>query len=361
MTLPGMHTWLQTLFRWRRLLTAGAGFGLVLGLSWLVWQSSFMSLLHRVASMTVAALLVFNTLEHWPATLPRRLPRWILQIGGVTLVIPLVTWAFYVHATPPGAPPFWRDPLRLGGFALLSFTGIFVATWTVLTSFVVQREAEVREQALAFALERSDFALQRSELERQALDARLRLIQAQVEPHFIFNTLANVRALVDSGSPRASTVLASLIAYLRAALPRLDSQAATLGLERDLVQAYLELMQMRMPDRLRYRLDLAPDTLALRCPPLTLMTLVENAVRHGIDPSEEGGEIAVSSRREGMRLHLTVRDSGVGLQAASKPPGTGLSALRERLRAAFGPDAVLRIAEAAPRGVEASLDIPAQP
>ena len=161
-----------------------------------------------------------------------------------------------------------------------------LAPWAALAALVRQKDALARHQALAFELERS-------ELERQASDARLHLLQAQVEPHFLFNTLANVQALVDAGSPQASAVLRSLIAYLRAAVPRLHEPATTLGQELQLVRAYLELMHMRMPDRLQFALHVDEATRALRCPPMTLLTLVENAVRHGIDPSEEGGRIEV--------------------------------------------------------------------
>jgi LytS/YehU family sensor histidine kinase len=229
---------------------------------------------------------------------------------------------------------------------------VLIGSWAVLSAQVVQREQAAREQALAFALERS-------ELERQALDARLRLMRAQVEPHFIFNTLANVRALVDAGSPQASPVLASLIAYLRAAIPRLDVAAPTLAQEAELVRAYLDLMRTRMPDRLSFELQLDPATLALPCPPLTLMTLVENAVRHGLDPSEAGGHIAITARLGAGRLQLCVADTGVGLGAARQPTGTGLAALRERLRLALGDSVVLSIEEGQPRGVIARLDLPA--
>lgn len=347
-----MHPWFAPLVSKPRLKALGIGFGVALLLANLPWQSGFLSLFWRVGVMAAVAALTFNALEHWPRRLPKRLPRWILQMGVTTLLIPTVMFLIYVQATLPGAPPFWRVQDRLGGFAMLCFIGVMVSTWTVLIGLVVQREAEVREQALAFALERS-------ELERQALDARLRLVQAQVEPHFIFNTLANVRALVESGSPRASTVLGSLIAYLRAALPRLDNTRPPLAQEVELVQAYLELMQMRMPDRLRYRLDIAPDALGLHCPPLSLMTLVENAVRHGLDPSEEGGEIAISASVESERLRLRVQDSGVGWRATSSA-GTGLAGLRERLKLSFGADAFLRISEVPPHGVLAEVELPAQ-
>ena len=123
---------------------------------------------------------------------------------------------------------------------------------------------------------------------REALDTRLKLLQAQIEPHFLFNTLANVQALVESGSPQAAPVLKSLIAYLRAAMPRLHAEAATLANEIALVRSYLELMQMRMPDRLTFSIDVPADIAAREFLPMSVLTLVENAIRHGIDPGENG-------------------------------------------------------------------------
>jgi LytS/YehU family sensor histidine kinase len=235
---------------------------------------------------------------------------------------------------------------------MLTFLAVLIAPWTALAALIRQKEAFAREQALAFELERS-------ELERQALDARLHLLQAQVAPHFLFNTLANVQALVDAGSPRASALLRSLTAYLRAAVPLLDEPATTLGQEVSLVEAYLELMHMRMPDRLQYELHVDESARALRCPSTTLLTLVENAVRHGIDPSEEGGHIDIDVRRRGNRCVIRVSDSGVGLQQATQGLGTGLASLRERLQIAFSGDAQLRITAQDPRGVCAELDVPA--
>ena len=156
-------------------------------------------------------------------------------------------------------------------------------------------------------------------LERQALDARLALLHAQIEPHFLFNTLANVQALVDSGSPRAAPVLQSLIAYLRAAMPQLhEGGMSTLGDELELVRAYLELMHLRMPDRLQLRVDVDPALLALRFPPMALLTLVENAVRHGIDPSEQGGRIEVGGRLDAAtrRVRLWVADTAASACAS---------------------------------------------
>ena len=134
--------------------------------------------------------------------------------------MPLTTLLIYILSTSRGAPPFWKVPERMNGWMMLTFLGLLIAPWTAFVAVVRQKEAFARDQKLAFALERS-------ELERQALDARLHLLQAQVAPHFLFNTLANVQALVDAGSPHASKVLRSLVAYLRAAVPLLNEPAAT--------------------------------------------------------------------------------------------------------------------------------------
>ena len=218
-----------------------------------------------------------------------------------------------------------------------------------------QRDVEARSQALRFELERS-------ELSRQALEARMRLLRAQVQPHFLFNTLANVQALVESGSPRAGPVLQTLTEYLRAAMPGLHDAQPTLGDELARVRAYLSLMEMRMPDRLRWQVQADPALAGLRFPPMALLTLVENAVRHGIDPSEEGGEVQVlASARPDGGLQLTVQDSGVGMADGAPAPasrGTGLANLRARLQAMYGDAARLTLTEPPPHGVRAEIRLP---
>ena len=201
----------------------------------------------------------------------------------------------------------------------------------------------------------------RGEIERQAVDARLRLLQAQVEPHFLFNTLSNIQGLVDAGSPRASGVLSSLVIYLRAAVPRLTQPNHNIGHEVEMVSAYLALMHMRIPDRLTYKVDADADLHMLRCPPLALMTLVENAIRHGIDPSLEGGSIEVRVKRlSDGRCLAGVRDTGIGLNQTSRGIGTGLSTLRERLKLTFDGTTDLRISEVQPHGILAEIEFPAE-
>lgn len=310
-------------------------------------------MLLRAFVIGLAALGVYELLGSRPRRLPRRVARWALQVIAVGLVIPPAGAILFALTNPPGAPAFYsvREPMR--AYAGLMTFGMFVGPWAALASLVREKEAFAREQAL-------EFELVRSELERRAADARLKLLQAQVSPHFLFNTLANVQALVDSGSPRASQVLRSLTAYLRAAVPRLDGPMPSMEHEVTLARAYLELMEMRMPDRLTFSLECDDAANALRCPPMTLLTLVENAVRHGLDPSEEGGSVRVEVRRAGARCRVRVADTGVGLAAGGGSHGTGLVTLRERLQLTFGGDATVTVRANEPRGTLAELDFPAE-
>lgn len=300
----------------------------------------------------IVTMLAFGVLEQRPARPPSWLPRWILQLVGVVVAVPV--GVLLAHSISMAIDiDLAHERAQMRGLIVLIIEGLLFGPWIALGAMVRQRDVLARDQALGFELERS-------RLERNALNARLRLLQAQVEPHFLFNTLANVQSLVDAGSPQASKVLASLVAYLRAAVPRMHEPATTLGQELELVRAYLELMRMRMPDRLDFSLDVDPAANALQCPPMTLMTLVENAVRHGIDPREEGGRIDVDVRLRDGRCRVRVTDTGLGLATAGDGLGTGLSTLRERLRLAFGGEARLRLIEIEPHGVCAELDLPAR-
>jgi signal transduction histidine kinase len=350
--LTTQPTGLARIFGWRRVRFVLA-FALLFAL--LISMTSTTALyvwVLRTATVAVAVLLAFGVCERWPERLPGWLARWVLQLLAVVVIIPFASYAAFWATT--GEFFFLNTDRRTNGFMMLTFMAIFFSPWIALTAMLRQREAFARDQALAFELERSEF-------ERKVSDARLRLLQAQVQPHFLFNTLANVRALVDAGSPQAVGVLDSLIAYLCAAVPRLNEPANSMAQELELVRAYLDLMHMRMPDRLQFSLHADDAAKHVRCPPMTLLTLVENAVRHGIDPGEEGGRIEVSVQVMSGRCIARVIDTGVGLQGSENSGlGTGLSTLRERLQLAFGGDAQLRISALTPRGVCAEVEFPAQ-
>ena len=183
---PGMLRSAGKIFGWQRLLVVGIAVVITFGLLSPLWRSGLPPLLLRIATVGYAALLMFGFLERWPSRLPRWATRWALQVIAVALIIPVINLAYYIGSTEAGAPSFWYDRDRLVGFVGLTLVELVLAPWVALIALVRQKEVLVQTQALEFALERS-------RLERSALDARLRLLQAQVEPHFLFNTLANVR------------------------------------------------------------------------------------------------------------------------------------------------------------------------
>ena len=332
---------LRLMFGWRRLLLV-LGVGTLIGI---LHSPSFVNLpTYRVVARELfigfATLVGFGLFEQWPRRLPAWVARWVLQLIGVMGAALMAGLALYT--IPPSEVPFWKEPARLNGFFILTMSSVVISPWIAVAALFRQRERE------------------KAELEHAALDSRLRLLQAQVEPHFLFNTLANVRELVVSGSPQAATVLDHLITYLRAAVTRLHQTSSTVGQEVQLVRSYLELMHLRMPDRLQFALQVDQAALPMRCPPTTLLTLVENAVRHGIDPSEEGGRIDVIVRVENGRCVAEVRDTGAGLATPSSGPGTGLASLRERLQLAFGSGAShVRLSALVPRGASAEVAFPA--
>jgi two-component sensor histidine kinase len=340
------------LLGWPRIrvaLLASTVIGLILSPSSVL---PFYIVVGRTIVVGFGALLAFGWFERWPTRLPRSFARWVLQVLAIVSMVPLAAYLAY-WLTTGGHPQLGAVSGRLQGYLILTFAGILFAPWIAVVALVRQRDTFAREQATAFALERS-------ELERRALDARFRLLQAQVEPHFLFNTLANVQALVEAGAPQAAKVLKGLVSYLRAAVPRLHETATTLDQELALVRAYLEVMHMRMPDRLMFEMRVDQTVLNLQCPPMTLLTLVENAVRHGIDPSETGGAIVIEVRLESSRCLASVTDTGVGLQVTGRGLGTGLVSLRERLQLAFGAEAQLLLSEVVPHGVRAEVSFAAR-
>jgi len=196
-------------------------------------------------------------------------------------------------------------------------------------------------------------------IERQVAESQLRLLQAQIEPHFLFNTLANLRTLIAADPPRAQRMLDHLDGFLRRALAAVRSERNTLAEEFGLLRDYLEILAIRMGPRLRFRLELPAPLAGVALPPMLVQPLVENAVRHGVEPALEGGEIAVTASAAGGRLAIEVSDSGRGLDAPSAGgTGTGLAQIRERLRALYGGEAALELGARPGGGALARLEIP---
>jgi signal transduction histidine kinase len=197
------------------------------------------------------------------------------------------------------------------------------------------------------------------ELARGTAEAELKILQARIEPHFLFNTLATVRRLHEADASRGRAMLSSFIRYLRVALPHMRTPEVTLGREIDLVTAYLDIVKARMNERLAVALDV-PDTMRdLAVPPLSVATLVENAVKHGVGAIAAGGSVTVSAHRDGETLVVSVADTGAGL-AGTGGSGTGLANLRGRLHALYGGAASVVLSARPPQGAVAELRVPAR-
>ncbi|HYD76296.1 sensor histidine kinase [Ramlibacter sp.] len=200
---------------------------------------------------------------------------------------------------------------------------------------------------------------QMRESRRQADDARLKLLETQLEPHMLFNTLANLRALIAVDPPRAQQMLDHMIAYLRSTLDASRATTHPLQAEFDRLRDYLELMAVRMGARLSYRLQLPPELAQRAVPTLLLQPLVENAIRHGLEPQVAGGRLDVSARQDGDDLVLDVLDTGAGPGASSATgSGFGLAQVRERLATLYGPAGRLSLEAAQPQGTRVSIRLP---
>ncbi len=194
--------------------------------------------------------------------------------------------------------------------------------------------------------------------ERELTAAKLSLLHAQVEPHFLYNTLASAQYLTRSDPPLADEMLGNLITYLRHSLPRTDSSASTLGEEVDRARAYLEILKIRMGPRLDLQIDVPKHLLTLPFPTMMLQTLVENAIKHGLEPRTSGGTVWMLATEGDGRVAVTVADDGQGFSDQSNGTGIGLRNVRERLRLAYGGDASLSVVANFPSGVAATITVP---
>jgi len=192
--------------------------------------------------------------------------------------------------------------------------------------------------------------------EKEALEAKLRLLQAQIEPHFLFNTLSNVLSLIDLDPMRGKAMLSDLILYLRTSLSRTLPAATTLDQEMEMCRAYLNIQKVRMGERLRFEIDL-PDALRqYQFPPMLIQPLVENGLKHGLEPKVEGGTILVKAAEADGTLRITVADTGDGFSGYEQG-GVGIANVRERLRLIFGDKARLLLEENVPHGVRAIIEV----
>jgi sensor histidine kinase YesM len=278
----------------------------------------------------------------------KSMTRWLL-----TGVIAIPTGFFVGHQI---AFLLLGETLRMGGYFSVSLIPIL---FTLMVGGLGLHSIATREQ-----LARE--AAARSEAQRLAIESQLRLLRAQLEPHMIFNTLANLRSLVREDVERAESMIDQLIVYLRSTLAASQSESVTLSREFAQLRAYLDIMALRMGPRLSFRLELPPALEATAVPPMLLQPLVENAIKHGLEPKVGPGNIEVVARATSAGIEIRVNDSGLGLPAdegdepAARPGSAsyGLQHVRDRLQAVYGSAARLSLERREPTGVSAVVCIP---
>ena len=272
---------------------------------------------------------------------------------------------------PAPADGVWTKGRRVKAFIFISIAiGFVFGTWVGdwysgfstldLLKFAPQKLVGFIILCVSISAAFTVFFYQQNRLqvvEKQATESKLQLLQSQLEPHMLFNTLANLRVLIDLDAVRAQAMLDRLIDYLRATLGASRVTTHALALEFDRLDDYLALMQVRMGERLRYSLSLPDGLNDTPCPALLLQPLVENAVLHGLEPSAQGGEVRVAAAQVGQQLILTVTDTGLGFDGASSA-GFGLTQIRERLQTLHGSVASVAIAPHTPNGTVVTISLP---
>ncbi len=268
--------------------------------------------------------------------------RWLILVltfpGSIMFGVTLASWITGVGD--------WSDPQAWVSVVIgLFFGGIGTITY-FLSQRIEQLDAEVKQRQLLHA-----------ESEKRQMEAQLKMLQAQIEPHFLFNTLANVSSLIDRDPVLAKTLLERLNDWLRIALVRARSEQATLGDELEMLENYLQILKIRFGERLRWKVAVADDARRLVFPPMLLQPLVENAVRHGIEPKLGGGEIGLNATLAGSTLRIEVSDTGVGL-LGDEGSGAGLANVRARLATLFGDKGGLLLRNNPGGGATAVLELP---
>jgi signal transduction histidine kinase len=335
--------------------------GLALALAWtfiLDYRAPFAALLGAmVLTSNLIGFAIHGALAALRRLVPGRRSRAMRACELLLMACCVVFGLAASNAARVGADPF---DAMLHADALARLLPFGVAAAVLMIGVLAAGERRIARETLA-AQQQEKIA----EAGRLLAEARLRALQAQIEPHFLYNTLANVVSLIGPAPDKARHMLERLIDFLRASLAASRADHATLGAELDLAGAYLDLLAVRLGSRLRYRIEAGEAWRALPIAPMLLQPLVENAVMHGIEPKVEGGEIVIRAAVLDGALRIEVSDDGIGMNggglgsAAPRPGGgVGLANLRDRLRSLHGPGAQLQLLENQAGGVTSRLLLP---
>jgi hypothetical protein len=340
-----------------------------------------LTVLHTFRWACVLATII--TLHHAAGWVMRIWPDWRSALPGVAITWLgqlIIVWLCLtvIQSTAPRLPRWGPDRIARIAMLVVFCSVLAFASQAVLallidgdwtrnamimfvwqlcfSTLLVLAYLAVEDKQLTEALEHAD-ALKALALDRDLSAARLAVLQAQVEPHFVFNALANARWLLRTDAAAARALLDDLLRYFEEALPALRADATTLAREMELARAYLAIHQVRMGARLAFDVRYGEDLAGTNLPPMLLITLVENALKHGLRPLVEGGHVDVFAVAEHGQLIIQVADTGRGMSEGSGH-GTGLANIRARLKAVYGDSARLTLAVNQPRGVIATLNLP---
>ncbi len=244
-------------------------------------------------------------------------------------------------------------------FQITLITGLSVG---LLYVAIVGAIVYLRAQRVAVANRQLSSEKRESDVSRQLTETRLRMLQAQIEPHFLFNTLASAQQLAQKGSPDAAQLIGHLVRFLRTSIPSMREDKGALKREFEQIGAYLSIMHTRMGDRLAFSISADPQVEEFSLPPALVMTLAENAIKHGIEPAEHGGRIDVRAELRDGQIVITVADTGVGFNSTDSREvggGLGLSNIAQRLQAIYGDTARVKLTQNTPCGCVATLTLPA--
>ena len=223
---------------------------------------------------------------------------------------------------------------------------------SIISYFIISRETISATKTLV-----QEERIKRLISEKKTVESNLRLLQAQIEPHFLFNTLSNIVSLLETDLEKGKYMLEDLIHYLRTSLSKTRSDTTTIGQEMEMIRSYMNIFKVRMGDRLRYQVDVPDSIKDIPFPPMLIQPLVENAIKHGLEPKIEGGEVFIHGEKNEVILRLEIADTGVGFYEESDP-GTGLSNIRERLQSIYGDKGRLILEDNRPCGLKAIIEVP---
>ena len=237
-------------------------------------------------------------------------------------------------------------------YSLFQMIILGIVFGSIISYFFISRETISATKTLV-----QEERIKRLTSEKKAVESNLKLLQAQIEPHFLFNTLSNVLSLLETDLEKGKCMLEDLIHYLRTSLSKTREDTTTIGQEMEMIRAYMNIFKVRMGDRLRYKVDV-PDSISdIPFPPMLIQPLVENSIKHGLEPKIEGGEVFIRGEENEEILRLEIVDTGVGFYEESDP-GTGLSNIRERLQSIYGDKGRLILEENRPCGLRAIIEVP---